>query len=164
MQFTVPQFIDVESKIIGPISVRQFVILLAGAGFIFLDYQIFFKVNFFFFAITSVFLLALSGTFAFLKINGRPFYYFLLNIFITFKEPRLRVWNKKFSKSDYKVKVEKVRPPIVIPHKKALSVSKLTQLSLIVDTGGAYQEEEALKAEPLEEKSFASRSQGKFIK
>ena len=29
-QFTVPQFIDVEDKVIGPITVRQFIIMLAG--------------------------------------------------------------------------------------------------------------------------------------
>lgn len=35
-QFLVPQFIDVENKIIGPLTVRQFVIFLIAAGFIFL--------------------------------------------------------------------------------------------------------------------------------
>ena len=29
-KFIVPQFIDVESKIIGPITTRQFLIMLAG--------------------------------------------------------------------------------------------------------------------------------------
>ena len=33
MQFQVPQFIDVENKIIGPLSLRQF-LYLAGAGLI----------------------------------------------------------------------------------------------------------------------------------
>ena len=30
--FTVPQFIDVEDKIIGPITTRQFIICLVGLG------------------------------------------------------------------------------------------------------------------------------------
>lgn len=148
MQFTVPQFIDVENKIIGPISVRQFVTLLVGGVIIFLDYQLLYNINFFFFAATGVILLALSGTFAFLRINGRPFHYFLLNIFNTFKEPRLRVWSK--AKSDFKFKQEKVTPPLVIPQKKPLVASKLTQLSLIVDTGGVYQEEGVLEKKPGE--------------
>ncbi|KKS92044.1 MAG: hypothetical protein UV69_C0039G0006, partial [Parcubacteria group bacterium GW2011_GWE2_43_12] len=29
-QFVVPQFIDVEDKIIGPITVRQFIIIMVG--------------------------------------------------------------------------------------------------------------------------------------
>ena len=39
-QFTVPQFIDVEDKVIGPITVRQFIILLFGGGFIFIAYRL----------------------------------------------------------------------------------------------------------------------------
>ncbi|MFH1366960.1 MAG: PrgI family protein [Patescibacteria group bacterium] len=142
MQFTVPQFIDIESKIIGPISVRQFVTLLVAGVLIYLDYQIFFSINFFLFAVIAVLLFGISGLFAFLRLNGRPFHYFLLNLFNTMKEPRLRVWSKSFTKSDFKYKEEKPRAPVIIPHKKPLSASKLTQVSLIVDTGGAYQEDE----------------------
>jgi hypothetical protein len=40
------------------------------------------------------------------------------------------------------VKKEKFVPAEVIPTKKPLTASKLTQLSLVVDTGGAYHEEE----------------------
>ena len=144
MQFIVPQFIDIENKIIGPISVRQFITLLAGGVFIYIDYQIFSPINFWLFAGNGVLLLALSGTFAFLKINGRPFHYFVLNLFNTFKEPRLRVWNKQASQQDLKYKEEKTLPPVIIPKKKPLSASRLAELSLLVDTGGVYHDEEAL--------------------
>ena len=40
-QFTVPQFIDVEDKIIGPITTRQFVIMLAGFTLIGISYKLF---------------------------------------------------------------------------------------------------------------------------
>lgn len=142
MQFTVPQFIDIESKIIGPLSVRQFVTMLVAGVFIYLDYLLFFNVNFFLFAVIAVLLFALAGLFAFLRLNGRPFHYFLLNLFNTFKEPRLRVWSKSFNKRDFKYKEEKPRAPVIIPYKKPLTASKLAQISLIVDTGGAYQEGE----------------------
>ena len=39
-QFTVPQFIDVEDKILGPISVRQFLIMLGGGLFAFVAYKV----------------------------------------------------------------------------------------------------------------------------
>jgi hypothetical protein len=35
MQFPVPQFTDVEDKIIGPLTVKQFFILLVSAAIIF---------------------------------------------------------------------------------------------------------------------------------
>jgi len=148
MQFIVPQFIDVEDKIIGPISVRQFITFLAGGAIIFIDYQLFYKTNFWLFALTGIILFAITGLFAFLKVNGRPFHYFLLNIFNTFKDPRFRVWNKMSAK-ETKVRKEKIKPQEFIPTKKPLTASKLTQISLIVDTGGAYHEEdnEALTTE-----------------
>ena len=40
-QFTVPQFIDFEDKIIGPITTRQFLILMGGFVAIALCYAIF---------------------------------------------------------------------------------------------------------------------------
>ena len=42
-------------------------------------------------------------------------------------------------------KKEKIQPPKVIPKKKPLSLSRLTRLSLIVDTGGSYKEDEVLE-------------------
>ena len=35
MQFNVPQFIDIEDKIIGPLTLKQFLFLVAGAGLLF---------------------------------------------------------------------------------------------------------------------------------
>lgn len=145
MQFTVPQFIDIESKIIGPVSVRQFVIMLLSGVLIYINYEIFGNINFWFFALSSVGIFAFFGTLAFLRINGRPFHYFMLNLFNAFKDPRLRVWSKQFSKDDIVFKKEKIQPPKVIPKKKPLSLSRLTRLSLIVDTGGAYKEDRILE-------------------
>lgn len=143
-QFVVPQFIDVEDKIIGPISVRQFMTLLVSAALIFANYQLGYKLlfqNFWFFAISSIFMFALGGTFAFFKVNGRPFHYFLLNLFVTLQKPKLRVWNKRLQRQDVEVKEIEVEVAAPIPVKGPLNVSKLTELSLVVDTGGAYHEE-----------------------
>jgi len=139
-QFVVPQFIDVENKIIGPITVRQFVIFLAGAGLMVLVFRM---TTFLFAMAIDVPIFALTGTFAFLKINGRPFHFFLLNMIQTLRKPTLKVWNKNLSAKDLKGKKEKEeKKPGLIIVKKPLSASKLTQLALIVDTGGVYQEEE----------------------
>jgi hypothetical protein len=144
MQFTVPQFIDVEDKIFGPISVRQFLTFLIGAVLIFADYQVVYKVmlpNFWIFGISALFIFALSGTFAFFKVNGRPFHYFLLNLLVTLQKPRLRVWNKRLQNADLLPPEEIVEIIEPIPIKKPLTMSKLTEISLIVDTGGVYQED-----------------------
>lgn len=139
MQFTVPQFIDVEDKVLGPISVRQFVIFLVTAGFIFVELKVFQLVIG---IIAGVFTFALAGALAFVKINGRPFHYFVLTVIQSFKEPRLKVWSKESVPGELKhrrMKVTKPKAEAAAP--KRLMLSRLAELSLVVDTGGAYREE-----------------------
>ena len=76
-QFVVPQFIDVEDKVIGPITVRQFIILLAGGGLIVIAYKL---SDFALFLLQFVIFSFLTVAVAFIKINGRPIHYFLLNV------------------------------------------------------------------------------------
>lgn len=154
MQYTVPQFIDVEDKIIGPISVRQFLTFLVGFAIIFANYQLVYKLflpNFWVFMISSIFIFAVTGTFAFLKINGKPFHYFLLNLLVTMQKPHLRVWNKRIERADLIRHEEAVEIIEAIPVKKPLTISRLTELSLVVDTGGAYQEESSERKVPAEQ-------------
>ena len=76
-QFTVPQFIDVEDKILGPITIRQFLILLVGCIVIFISYR-YGDLGTFVLVLAVVGILSLL--FAFVKVNGQTFHYFLLNI------------------------------------------------------------------------------------
>lgn len=145
MQFIVPQFIDVEDKILGPLSVRQFILFLVGAGLIYIDYELMYIIagNFWFFLISAVFLFGLTGLFAFFKVNGRPFHWFLLAIIVNFRDPKLRIWYKYTLTSDLKRKKEKVEASPEIPVKPGVTQSQLQHLALIVDTGGAFSEEDA---------------------
>lgn len=70
MQFQVPQFIEVEDKIFGPLTLKQFLYLLGGAAAIFLLYA--FLPTFLIFILGPL-VGALAVSLAFLKINGRPF-------------------------------------------------------------------------------------------
>ncbi|PKM91084.1 hypothetical protein CVU82_03445 [Candidatus Falkowbacteria bacterium HGW-Falkowbacteria-1] len=140
-QFTVPQFIDVEPKIIGPITARQFLIFLGAALFMFLAFK---TLDFTGFVLVSVFIFAVSGTFAFLKINGRPFHYFILNLVQTFKKPGLRVWNHKDSGVENKEEKE-FKYENIVTQEKYLNQAKLSKLSLVVDTKGRYKGEDSDK-------------------
>lgn len=140
-QFVVPQFLDVEDKIFGPVTTRQFIILLITGLILFIAYKL---------ADTSLFvlLLALLGGFslilAFVKINGQAFHYVLLNIFQTVRRPSRRVWNKFYTKEE----LDKFRKsePVVVSEKSAavphLSYNRIRDLSLAVNTGGYYKPEE----------------------
>ena len=139
-QFVVPQFIDVEDKIIGSVTVRQFIIVLVGSGFIFVAYKL---SDFALFIIEFVFISLITFTVAFIKINGRPVHYFLLNVLQTSRRPKLRVWQKIFTTVDLKrYTKKKVSPlPPEIMTKNRVRASRLAEMALIVDTGGVYQGE-----------------------
>src|SRR3989338_6174708 len=139
-QFIVPQFIDVEDKIIGPITTRQFIVLLAGALVIGVFYKLF---DFSLFVTSGLLTFGITGIFAFLKINGRPFHYFVLNLFQTFKKPKLRIWNFMANEFDYKIENNDLKKAAPIAPEKHYTASRLAELSLIVDTRGAYQGEKA---------------------
>ena len=56
MQFSVPQFVEVEDKIIGPLTLKQFLVLLGGGFVVFVLYK-FITNAFFFISLTLLFLL-----------------------------------------------------------------------------------------------------------
>ena len=140
-QFTVPQFIDVEDKIIGPITTRQFLIMLAGFMVIGISYKIF---DFTLFITFSILVFLVAGIFSFLKINGRPFHFFILNFIQTLKKTRLRIWNNIIGKTDADYmdlakSVAEEKPTAVA---RRYTTSRLAELALIVDTQGAFRGDE----------------------
>jgi hypothetical protein len=140
-QFVVPQFIDVEDKIFGPITVRQFLILLTGGLLIFIAYR------FADFALFVVFLAIIGGlslVVAFVKINGQTFHYFLLNFVQYFSKPGQRVWHKDFSVEElnYWRKLGMEGEAEVAAPEREHSRARMRDLSLIVNTGGYYRGEE----------------------
>lgn len=136
-----PQFIDAEDKIFGPITARQFIILMIVG---LLDFALFKLLSFIPFLLTGIPLLIIAGIIAFVKINGQSFHYFILNLIQTLKRPRLRVWDKQFTDNDLRamMKESPAPPPALPPRKAAVSTSRLNELSLVVNTGGVYQPEE----------------------
>ncbi len=91
MLFQVPQFIEVEDKIIGPFTFKQFVYLAGGAGIAFILYKIFplFIAVFF---IVPVILLSLA--LAFYKINDQPFIMALESMLKYAIGGKLYIWKK----------------------------------------------------------------------
>ena len=92
MQFQVPQFIEVEDKIFGPLTFRQFVYLGGGAGLSYILYRVLpIYIAFPLIAGAAGFAIAL----AFLQFNGRPFILAVENAFYFMLHPRLYLWNNE---------------------------------------------------------------------
>lgn len=139
-KYIVPQFIDNEDKILGPITVRQFLILLAAVVILFISYKL--APSTAVFIVIALFTCGIAGTFGFVKIHTQPFHLFFLNFLASRIRPQLRVWDKeltdaqlyafmeldKVSTAEIEVKNIKERP----------SGSRLRDLTLVVNTGGVY--------------------------
>lgn len=123
MQFQVPQFIETESKIVGPLTLRQFIFIAIGAGmgvFALYFFNLFFAVIFI--GIVGSATMAL----AFVKINGRPLMSILKSAFGYYWTPRLYIWQKEAPKpadSSFKVPEKKSFDPVVLRQKLAFGSS-----------------------------------------
>lgn len=140
-KFIVPQFIDKEDQILGPVTVRQFLIALAAMFSIFVASRILATAYFILYSIVTA---GLAGVFGFVKINGQPFHVFFVNFLQTVTRPALRVWDKRPTDSEIRAytKVETVAPPQVTLSKPRPESSRLRDLSLVVNTGGVYKPED----------------------
>ena len=92
MRFEVPQFIEIEDKIFGPLTWRQFLYLGGGVG---MGAVLFFTTPFIIFLIFGLPLALLAGALAFYPINSRPFSYFLEAIVGYVRGHKLYLWKKK---------------------------------------------------------------------
>ncbi|MFM2414709.1 MAG: hypothetical protein RI911_402, partial [Candidatus Parcubacteria bacterium] len=89
MQFSVPQFIEVEDKIFGPFTFKQFIFLIGGAGLSYFVYSVLPQ------KIALLAMLPVMGfslALAFYKINDRPFLVVLESAFYYMIHGKLFLW------------------------------------------------------------------------
>ena len=129
MQFQVPQFIEVEDKIFGPLTFRQFVYLGGGAGLAYILYRV---LPLLVALPLIVGVAALTVALAFLKYNGRPFILAVENGFFFVMHPRLYLWNneRRPAAKEIKSATGQKGPEIYIPK---LSESRLHELAWSLD-------------------------------
>jgi len=92
MRFQVPQFIEVEDKIFGPLTIKQFIYLVGGAGLSFLVYSLIGNIY-----ISAVFILPIlmfAVALAFYKVNNKPFINTVEAAFKYFFGEKLYIWKK----------------------------------------------------------------------
>lgn len=135
MQFKVPQFIDVEDKVVGPLTFKQFAYLAGGAGLVYLSFRI---LPSFIGLPVAIGLGGLSLAFAFFKYNDKPFIH-VFEAFIRFHlKSRLYLWHKVPQKEkdiSYGRKDEKFA-------RATLTESKLKTLSWSLDVIKPGEEEQ----------------------
>lgn len=125
MQFYVPQFIEIEDKLFGPLSFRQFIYLIGGGGLAYILYRL---LPFFIAVIPMILVVGLALALAFYKVNNKPFIFTLQAAFNYILAGKLYVWQKKPRK--IKEADEDVLPATMNEaHIPKLSDSKLKELT-----------------------------------
>lgn len=128
MRFQVPQFIDVEDKIFGPMTFKQFIYVVGGIGIC----VIFFILLPRFLAIViSLPVIIFSSALAFYRVNGKPFVSMVEAFVKYFFTNKLYIWKKgPPSLESYGGPKDKTIEQIYVPK---LSDSKLKELTWSLD-------------------------------
>ncbi len=135
MQFKVPQNIDMADRVVGSLTLVQFLYLLIGGIIVYFLFTILAPVNSSLFVAvggpTALFFLAL----AFLKIQDQPFPKFVGSFFVYLAKPKMRVWYKEGLDPNLIITpdVQKEKPELVA---KKIKRSELARLTQVLDTGG----------------------------
>ncbi len=124
MQFNVPQFIEGDTKIVGPLSFKQFAYILV-AGII--SVLLYFTVSFALFLFLSIFILGLGFSLALLKVKGTSLPSLIKNFLIYLTKPKVYLWKKKTTpvKAQKKEVIEKEEEPKIKLIKKTSNLKKV---------------------------------------
>lgn len=129
MQFQVPQFIEVEDKIFGPLTFKQFLYLVGGGGLSLIAY-LFLPLFLAFFVIIPV--MALSAALSFYKVHNKPFINVIEAAFYYTLRNKLYIWKKEERLPEARTikKEEDIVSSLLAPK---LSDSKLKDLAWSLD-------------------------------
>lgn len=131
MQFQVPQFIEVEDKLVGPFTFKQFIYLLGGGGGSYVVWRLISPLSS---ILAIIFVIPVAVTalaLAFYKINNRPFIVTLEYGIKYLLTTKLYIWTKQEVKVDTKMmKPVEAKPIAVVPR---LNESKLKDLAWSLD-------------------------------
>ena len=128
MRFQVPQFIEIEDKLFGPLTFKQFIYLAGGIGF---SVVLFLFLPKFLAIIIALPIILFAAALAFYKVNDKPFAN-MVEAFVKYAlTDKLYIWKKeppslKSSGEPREKKIEQVYVP-------KLSESKLKELTWSLD-------------------------------
>jgi hypothetical protein len=111
MKYTVPQFIEYETKIVGPFTFGQFIFIGMTGAVCFVLYFILPHIIFLF---AMIFIIPFALVLALMKVGGRPVPIIIMNFFKYNMGAKMYIWKKKeapvmYVKSELKKELEKKR-------------------------------------------------------
>jgi len=154
-QYKVPQNVETEDKILGPLSVKQFIYVIIALMWAFLMWRIFSA----YIIIALIFAFPVTGFFLLLGFGQRegvPFEDYVVAFIRFLIVPRKRMWIKDDSKEVIVKDVEKPKEEFGVG--KNVSSGQLKKLANIIDTRGNYKDPSiSLSADDNEAEVYAAR-------
>ena len=129
MRFLVPQFIEVEDKIFGPLSFRQFVYLAGAVGFAVITYSFF---GIIIAILVGIPFVVLSIMLAFYKVNNQPFITVMQAALYYWFNRKLYLWKQHIKKPKQQQILHSANE-IVKPYVPKVSENKLKDLAWSLD-------------------------------
>ncbi len=125
MRYQVPQFIEVEDKIFGPLTLKQFIYIAGGGG---LSLVLFTLLPFFAFVVLAIPVMGFSFALAFYQVNGRPLITAIEHAFGFYTNSKLYLWKQRQNEAAKNTQAAAVpqTSPITVPQ---LSDSRLKDLA-----------------------------------
>lgn len=125
MRYQVPQFIEVEDKIFGPLTFKQFIYLAGGGGLCLIFFSL---LPLYLTVVLCVPVVAISLSLAFYQVNGRPFIVAMEHAFGYFFAHKLYLWRPRTDKPQSQSAAPQPAAAPALPVPK-LSESKLKDLA-----------------------------------
>jgi len=132
MRFQIPQFIEVEDKIFGPLTLKQFLYLAGSAGLVVVLWR---TLPLFLVVLFGLPIAAFGIALAFYKINNKPFIFTIEAAVRYLVGPKLFVWRKLPKKpvAAEALKEERAGEILTVPR---LSESRLKTIAWSLDVHG----------------------------
>ncbi|MDD5731453.1 MAG: PrgI family protein [Patescibacteria group bacterium] len=163
-QYKIPQNIDVEDKILGPFTLKQFLYIMGGGIIIYVLFNIFAKTNLILFLVISIPIAIAVLMLVFVKVNERPFLDFFFYFIAYLQDPKEKKWIKSTKVKEFKITAkiseaeEAKQKEIADLSRRGIVRSQLQQMAIVLDSRGWSREslDQELKgrvASSVEEKS-----------
>ncbi len=130
MLFNVPQFINIEDKIVGPFTVKQLGWLITGSIILLILWNILTTSTFIIFGLIVG---GIFGALAFYRPYNQPLSKFIMSGFYFILHPKIYVWRRNYDNIKTEVKPIKKKEAKSIHPKKRLTKKKVKEISQYLD-------------------------------
>lgn len=135
MQFKVPQNIDMADRIVGPLTLVQFLYILIGGIVVYFLFTTVGAINGALFLLLAAPIALFTLAMAFLKVQDQPFPRFVVALAIYLVRPKTRRWHKASVADGLKIIPETVAGDKQKITPKKITKSRLEHLIQMMDTG-----------------------------